>query len=225
MAPVGFGRGGLSTECFTETGSPEESGRKYIVKIPRVKEFMVPLEEYATVSEEATLIEAVKELEEAQKRFDQARYPHRAVLVLNKDGHLVGKLSQHDVLKALEPNYRGVKELDSLSRFGISPALVESMVEQYGLWRSPLQNLCRTAAETKVKEIMYAPQPGEYIMESVPITRALHYLVMGSRHSLLVTDEDHEIIGVLRLTDVFALVCQAIEGCEEAAAQNKGCGK
>jgi len=195
------------------------------VKIPPVKEFMVPLEEYATVREEATLIEAVKALEEAQKRFDRARYPHRAVLVLNEEGHLVGKLSQHDVIRALEPNYRGVKELGSLSRFGINPTLVESMVEQYGLWHSPLQNLCRTAAETKVKEIMYAPEPGEYIVGNVPITRALHYLVMGSHHSLLVTDEDHEIVGVLRLTDVFALICQTIEGCEKAATQNKGCGK
>ncbi len=185
---------------------------------------MVPLKEYATVSEDSTLIEAVKALEEAQKRFDRARYPHRAVLVLDKDGHLVGKLSQHDVIKALEPNYRGVKELDSLSRFGINPSLVESMVEQYGLWRSPLHNLCRTAAETKVKEIMYTPQPGEYIVESAPITRALHHLVIGSHHSLLVIDENREIVGVLRLTDVFALICQTIEGCEKGTTQNKDSG-
>ena len=185
---------------------------------------MVPLGDYATVSEDSTLVEAVKALEEAQNRFDQRRYPHRAVLVLDNEDHLVGKLSQHDVIKALEPNYRGVKELDSLSRFGISPSLVESMVEQYGLWRSPLANLCKAAAETKVKEIMYTPEPGEYILESVPITKALHHLVMGSHHSLLVTDEDHEIVGVLKLTDVFALICQTIEGCEKAGTKEEGCG-
>jgi CBS domain-containing protein len=203
----------------------QESGRKYFVKNRTVEEFMVPLGEYATVSEDSTLVEAVKALEEAQNRFDQRRYPHRAVLVLNHEGRLVGKLSQHDVIKALEPNYRGVKELDSLSRFGISPTLVESMVEQYGLWRSPFASLCKAAAETRVKEVMYAPQPGEYILESVPVTRALHHLVMGSHHSLLVTDEEREIVGVLRLTDIFALVCQTIEGCEKAEAKKKGCNQ
>ena len=39
-----------------------------------VKEFMVPLSEYATVSENATLIEAIKALKKAQKEFDQNRY-------------------------------------------------------------------------------------------------------------------------------------------------------
>ena len=58
------------------------------MKIPLVKEFMVPLEEYATVSEDATLKEAVGALEKAQERFTETRYPHRAVLVLNKANQL-----------------------------------------------------------------------------------------------------------------------------------------
>jgi CBS domain-containing protein len=180
---------------------------------------MVPLVEYATVSEDATLMEAVRALEKAQEQFTRTRYPHRAVLVLNKENRLVGKLSQHDVVRALEPNYRGVRELGSLSRFGLNPRLIESMVDQYGLWRTPLNNLCKAAAELKVKEIMYTPEEGEYIEERVPITRALHRLVMGSHHSLLVTDRNQEIVGVLRLTDVFTLVCQTIQGCEESAAE------
>lgn len=53
-------------------------------------------------------------------------------------------------------------------------------------------------------------------------TEALPIGVMGSHHSLLVTDEDHEIVGVLRLTDIVALICQTIEGCEKAEAKKKG---
>jgi len=47
----------------------------------KIKDLMVPLEEYATVSDSATLYEAVLALEEAQEKFDHLPYKHRAVLV------------------------------------------------------------------------------------------------------------------------------------------------
>ena len=50
-----------------------------------VKDLMVPLEEYATVSEDASLLDAVLALETAQRNFDQARYRHRALLVLDEN--------------------------------------------------------------------------------------------------------------------------------------------
>ena len=52
-----------------------------------VKDLMVPLEEYATVSEDATLYEAVMALEKAQEELDltKDKYKHRAVLVYDKD--------------------------------------------------------------------------------------------------------------------------------------------
>ena len=80
-----------------------------------VKEMMVPLEDYATVSEDATLYEAVRALEEAQKNFNTHSYKHRAVLVYDRRKKIVGKVSQFDVLKSLEPKYQEVgdfKELD-----------------------------------------------------------------------------------------------------------------
>ena len=52
-----------------------------------VKDLMVPLSEYATVTQDATLYEAVLALEEAQEKFEDkhTRYRHRAILVLDKD--------------------------------------------------------------------------------------------------------------------------------------------
>ncbi len=50
-----------------------------------VKDMMVPKSEYATISEESNLFEAVTALEEAQKKFDRSHYPHRAVLVFDKN--------------------------------------------------------------------------------------------------------------------------------------------
>jgi CBS-domain-containing membrane protein len=179
------------------------------VKTFTVKELMVPLAQYATVSEDATLLEAVIALKKAQEGFDQTRYRHRAILVFDKNNHIVGKLSQHDVIKALEPSYRKVQELESLERFGISSELLKSMLEQYRLWDKPIEHLCEAAAKQKVKEIMYTPVEGEYIGEHASIGEAIHRLVVGQRHSLLVT-RSHDIVGILRLTDVFALISQTI---------------
>ena len=60
------------------------------MKTYKVGDLMVPLSEYATVSDDATLLEAVNALEKAQEEFDHTRYRHRAVLVLDKQGTTIG---------------------------------------------------------------------------------------------------------------------------------------
>ena len=46
-----------------------------------IKDLMVPLSEYATVSEDASLYDAVLSLEDAQEQFEDkhTRYRHRAI--------------------------------------------------------------------------------------------------------------------------------------------------
>ncbi len=63
-------------------------------------DLMVPLEEYATVSEEATLKDAADALEQAQEELDRKRYKylHKAVLVLDNNNEVVGKITQLDIL-------------------------------------------------------------------------------------------------------------------------------
>ena len=64
----------------------------------------------------------------------------------------------------------------------------------------------------KVKDIMYTPAEGEYVSEHAMLDTAIHQLVVGHHHSLLVT-RGEEIVGVLRLTDVFREVCLRIKEC------------
>ena len=68
-----------------------------------VKDIMVPLEKYATIQEDRLLVDAIYELEKAQKAFEESPYVHRAVLVYDDTKKIVGKLSQWDVIKCLEP--------------------------------------------------------------------------------------------------------------------------
>jgi CBS domain-containing protein len=187
------------------------------MKITVVRDLMVPLEEYATVFEEATLFEAVVALEQAQEHLDRNKYKylHRAVLVYDKNKKIVGKISQLDVLSALEPKYAKKMDIKSISRSGlnINIDLLKSKLEEHGLWDKPLKDISGKAAKMKVKTFMYTPKEEDYIEESASLEEAMHMLVMGHHQSLLVT-KGGEIVGILRLTDVFMEIFRLMKLCE-----------
>jgi CBS domain-containing protein len=180
-----------------------------------VKDLMVPLDEYATVSEEATLFEAVVALETAQETLDrtQFKYLHRAILVYDKNNNIVGKISQLDVLKALEPKYGEMGDQQSISRFGFSKKFLQSLREQFSLLDIPFDEACRKAAQLKVKKFMHSPTEGEYVEEDATLDVAIHRLVMGHHQSLLVT-RGEKIVGIIKLTDVFAEIFQTMKSAE-----------
>jgi predicted transcriptional regulator len=74
-------------------------------------------------------------------------------------------------------------------------------------------DICRKAADVKVKDFMYTPGEGEFVDEEASLTEGIHQLVMGHHQSLLVTREE-KIVGVLRLTDVFKEVFRLMKSCE-----------
>ncbi|MDM8525925.1 CBS domain-containing protein [Desulfococcaceae bacterium HSG8] len=180
------------------------------MKTMTVEELMVPLAEYATVSSEATLYDAVKALEKAQQDYNKSLYPHRAILVYGENKKIIGKISQLDILRALEPQYdQMIEKGGSLARFGFSLKFQKSMIDQFKLWDEPFNDICEKAAKIKVQDFFYTPSQGEYVKMGVTLDEAIHQLVMGHHQSLLVTKGD-EIVGVLRLTDVFMAVFDAV---------------
>jgi CBS domain-containing protein len=182
------------------------------MKTIKVRELMVPLEDYATVSQEATLLEAVLALEKAQMALDPSRYKHRAILVLDENGKVASKITMKNILVVLEPNYGKVEGTGVLERSGYSPDLIRAMLVDNALWTEPLQFLCERATKLKVGALIQAPSEGEYIDANATLGEAIHQLIVYPYHSLLVTSGD-EVVGVLRLSDVFAKVCDVIKSC------------
>lgn len=152
---------------------PVSSFRRARMRITTAGDLMVPVEEYATVPEDSPLFEAVMALEHAQDSLDRDRYKylHRAVLVYDKNNKIVGKMNQLDVLKALEPKYAKSVNAESISRSGlnISLDLLQSKLEEHGLWDKPLKELWGKAAKVKVKTFMYAPKNAAFQMMRSPI--------------------------------------------------------
>ena len=181
-----------------------------------VKDIMVPLEEYATIQQDATLFDAVYTLEKAQKEYCRsgAEYPHRAILVFDDNKKIVGKLSQLDILRGLEPKYREATAQDGrMMASGCSQEFLRSMVRQFALWDKPLKDICKKGTQMHAKDCMYVPEPGEYVMEDDSMDVGMHQLVMGRHQSLLVTNKRNEIVGILRLVDVFKKIADAMKEC------------
>jgi CBS domain-containing protein len=173
---------------------------------------MVPIDEYATVSSDANLYEAVLALEQAQLTFDPHRHRHRALLVFNEERNVVGKLDIYDILMALEPKYGELDAAGVLKSSGHSPELIESMLRDNILWEEPLQFICSRATDINVRDFMEAPEDGVYIELNATMDEAIHQLIMWRYQSLLVTS-DKKVVGVLRLSDVFTKICDKIKTC------------
>lgn len=178
-----------------------------------VKDIMVPLERYVTIHEDRFLTEAIDALEKAQKDFEESPYVHRAVLAYDDNKKVVGKLSQWDVIKCLEPKYETFGDIRSPSLSGISPELIKSMMKKYSLWQADLDDICNRVARKRVKDVMYKPKEGEKIEADATMGEALHSFIIGHHQSLLVT-KDSEIVGILKLTDVFKLLCDRVKKCK-----------
>ncbi len=182
------------------------------MKSIKVKEMMVPIADYATVSETATLYEAVLALEAAQRTVLGERDRHRAILVFNGNNQIVGKVNMWDVLKGIEPGYRelGYPREDPGSSYG--RAMIRHMLETYGLWRKSMDEICSLGGDMKVTDIMHIPEDDEYIDEEAFLDEAIHQLLSGYRQSLLVTRGD-DLVGVLRMTDIFFEICNRVRNC------------
>ncbi|PID74468.1 MAG: hypothetical protein CSA20_05045 [Deltaproteobacteria bacterium] len=170
------------------------------------RDIMVPISEYATVEIGTPLIEAVRALEKAQETYKTSKYQHRSVLVLDKNGNVVGKITQIRALKAIEPVFAYMDQIEEIKKFKFSEDFIVNLRSQF---RDQEKFICKStlskAAEKKVEEFMQTHAPGEYIEEDGSLDQAIHKLVTGKHHSLLVSNED-SITGILRSADVFTTV-------------------
>ncbi len=179
-----------------------------------VKDLMVPISEYATVKVGTTMLDALRELRSVQFAYTESRYLHRGILVLDENSRVVGKISQLRVLKAVIPESSELLDID-LAQFGFSNSFVSKMKMNYRLGNKIInkENLKGIAA-LKVEEFMQTPEPGEYVAEGTSLDVAIYQLVSRTHLSLLVTSGE-EIVGVLRMSDVFAALSHEMEVCSQ----------
>jgi len=174
----------------------------------RVKDLMLSLDEYATIAADSTIREALIALDEAQLGLDDDRHHHRAVLVLDEVGKVAGKLSHWAILRRLEPSFLQTRDLVSITQAGgLTQDFIESLENEFSGFTNTLALMCAEAAKTKAREAMVPVN--ESIDEDAPLSDAVHEMVIHHVQSMVVKRDD-ELVGILRLSDVFQEVAQLI---------------
>jgi len=177
-----------------------------------VKELMVPLERYPVVSKDATLLEAVQLFERIQKMRDRKRQPYRAILVVDDDKKVIGKIGQLAFLRALEPQRNILGDMGKLAIAGVSADFINTMMNHFQFFQDSMADICRRARHILVKDVMVPI--AEHIEEDATLGEAIYKIVALQTLSLMVTRGD-QTVGLLRLCDVVQEIADEMKHCDE----------
>ncbi|HMK34236.1 MAG TPA: CBS domain-containing protein [Desulfomonilaceae bacterium] len=177
---------------------------------PKVRDLMLSSYQCATVSENASLCEAVIVMEATRKMYQRWDYRPRIVLVLNEKQNVIGTVRHYDILRALEPHYK---------EFGLTPQafgsetateFIQSTYQHFDMWKGDLEARCKKASELKVTHLMKTPARTEFINVEIPLCEAIHRMLMGNHPSLIVSDSGG-FLGILRMSDVANYVINTLK--------------
>jgi len=178
----------------------------------KVRDLMRPIEEFPRISNQATFMEAVEALAEADKEFLAGRALQRILLVYDEAGKVVGKISPMDVVQGLEPNYEGIESLKTMPRYHLAPNLVNAMKEELLVWQRPLTELCRKATRVKINNFIKLPTSDHMVQANDRMDKAFHLFVIG-RHDSLFVKEGDDIVGVIRFSDIYRKIIETMHEC------------
>lgn len=174
-----------------------------------VKDYTVPVDKFPRLSESATFAEAVLALDKAQEEFASGKREQRIMLVFDNANKIVGKLSPLDVVRGLEPDFDKLVDAQA-SSFVSSGYVIDSMKNQALLWSTPLDDLCSTAKNIKVKDFIRKPAPSQVIEAGETLNIAFHRFVLFRHDSLFVMD-GQKLVGLLRFSDVYREIARRIK--------------
>ncbi len=162
----------------------------------KVKDLMIPLEDYPHIPYWFTLRQAMAIVREAAIKFEGAFEP-RAVLVFDEKYQLMGILTLRDMIKGLEPRF-----LQETSLVQMDPNLTVLMGDLLG------PNM-RERSQRPVSEVM---SPIQVTVDgNAPISKAL-YLMIKENVGLMPVMQAGKVAGMIRFSDLFNEIAKVVLG-------------
>ena len=162
----------------------------------KVRDLMIPLEDYPHIPYWFTLRQAMAIVREAAIKFEGAFEP-RAVLVFDEKYQLMGILTLRDMIKGLEPKF-----LQETSLVKMDPNLTVLLGDLFG------PNL-REQSRRPVSEVMSPIQVT--VSGDSPMVKAL-YLMVKENVGLMPVIQDSKVAGMIRLSDLFNEIAKVVLG-------------
>lgn len=160
----------------------------------KIKEVMIPLQEYTTVYRNQTVKDAMIKLkmsflmQAATSRIMETG--HRSLLVLNGKGEVQGILSITDLLKAIMPGYLNAAK----------PSMADSIQYSPMFWKGMFTNAIQGLIRVRVEDIM--SQAPLSIEEESNLMVAANMMITQNVRRLLVV-KSGKVVGVIREQDLF----------------------
>jgi len=162
----------------------------------KVKDIMIPLEDYPHIPHWFTLRQAMAIIREAAVKCEGTFEP-RAMLVFDDKYQLMGILTIRDIITGLEPRF-----LQETGLVKIDPNLTVLMGDLLG------PNM-KEHSQRPVSEVM---SPIKATVDgSAPIFKAL-YLMIQENVGLMPVIQDSKVAGMIRFSDLFNEIAKVVLG-------------
>ena len=162
----------------------------------KVKDLMIPLEDYPHIPYWFTLRQAMAIVREAAIKFEGTFEP-RAVLVFDEKYQLMGMLTLRDVVRGLEPKFAEDKGL-----IKADPSLAVLLGDIFGPGM-------KEASQRPVSEVM---SPIKVTVNGDdPITKAL-FLMIKENVGMMPVLQDNKVVGMVRMNELFKEISDIVLG-------------
>jgi len=174
----------------------------------RVKDILIPIEEYEAASIDSQLCDALAILKRNYEQIKKSRKGelHSTIFIRDHEGKIVGKISMYDLVKGLVPESVKGPEMSRAYYSVLSSRVLEvsrevSEVQARFKWlHSSFFELIKQEARKPVKDVMSDVYP--LLTEEDTINHAIYIMFKeGVRQPLVV--KDGEVIGVVTLKAIF----------------------
>jgi len=183
----------------------------------RVKDIMVPIEEYDKVNVDSQFCDVLSILRrnyENMKTGQNKRRLHRTLFVTDTDNTIVGKISMYDLIRGLVPEPAKAPEVSKayhrmLSSRAVRVAEEVGDVQEHYKWlQSSFEDLVRQEAHKKIRDIM-KPVKKSVLVEDDRINQAIYVIFKEDVRQQLVHREE-KIVGVVNLNALFAELLEVV---------------
>ena len=162
----------------------------------KVKDLMIPLEDYPHIPYWFTLRQAMAIVREASIKFEGSFEP-RAVLVFDEKYQLMGMLTLRDIIRGLEPKF--AKDAGLIKA---DPSLAVLMGDMFG-------PSMKEASQKAVSEVMSPIRVT--VNGDDPITKAL-FLMIQENVGMMPVLLDKKVVGMVRMNELFKEISDVVLG-------------
>ena len=182
----------------------------------KVKDIMVPIEEYDKIDIDSQLCDALSILKrnyETLKNQGTGSF-HKTLFVIDGDDKIVGKLSMYDLIRSLVPEPAKAPEVSKAYHAMLSSRSLEVVEEvsdfqEHFKWlSSTFCELVKQEAHKKVRDLM-KPIQKSVLQEEDRINQAIYVMFKEDVRQQLIHREG-KIVGVINLNTIFSELLEIV---------------